>query len=102
LVVQRWCRRKESLGKVGEARRGPKRSLASVHRGSSRSEAQQPSEWPPTGCLQGILQETQGISTGSLLTSTGCPTVGDLGDGEVMEWYGGAGMMEMELVMAQG
>jgi len=93
--VQRWCRRKESLGKVGEARRGPKRSLASVHRGSLRSEAQQPSEWPPTGCLQGILQETQGISTGSLLTSTGCPTVGALGDGEAMEWYGGAGMMEM-------
>ena len=54
-----WCRRKESLGKVGEARRGPQRSLASVHKGSSRSEAQQPSEWPPTWCLQGILQETQ-------------------------------------------
>ena len=56
-----WCGRKERLGKVGEARRGPQRSSASVHRGSSRSEAQQPSEWPPTGCLQGILQETQGF-----------------------------------------
>ena len=43
-----------------------------------------------------------GISTGSLLTSTGCSTVGVLGDGGVMEWYGWIGKMEMELVMAQG
>ena len=57
--MQMGWRRKESVGKVGEARRGPQGSLASVHKGSSRSEAQQPSEWPPTGCLQGILQETQ-------------------------------------------
>ena len=41
-------------------------------------------------------------STGSLLTYTGCPTVGVLGDGEVMERYGWIGKMEMELVMAQG
>ena len=40
-------------------------------------------------------------STGSLLTSTGCSTMGVLGDGEVMERYGWIGKMEMELVMAQ-
>ena len=28
--------------------------------------------------------------------------MGVLGDGEVMEWYGWMGKMEMELVMAQG
>ena len=28
--------------------------------------------------------------------------MGVLGDGEVMEWYGWIGKMEMELVMAQG
>ena len=43
-------------------------------------------------------------STGNLLTSAGCSTVGVLGDGEVMEWYGWIGKMEMEMepVMAQG
>ena len=40
-------------------------------------------------------------STGNLLTSTGCYTVGVLGDGEVMERYGRIGKMEMDLVMAQ-
>ena len=41
-------------------------------------------------------------STGSLLASTRCSTMGVLGDGEVMERYGWIGKMEMELVMAQG
>ena len=40
---------KESMGKVRMARGGPKGSLASVHRVSSRSDAQQPSVWAPTG-----------------------------------------------------
>ena len=43
-----------------------------------------------------------GISTGSLLTSTGCSTVGVLGDGGVEEIYGWIGRMKRELVMAQG
>ena len=43
-----------------------------------------------------------GISTGSLLTSTGCPTVGVLGNGGVKELYGWMGMMKEELEMAYG
>ena len=43
-----------------------------------------------------------GISTGSLLTSTGFSTVGVLGDGGVEELYGWIGRMKRELVMAQG
>ena len=43
-----------------------------------------------------------GISTGSLLTSTGCSTVGVLGDGGVEELYGWIGRVQRELVMAQG
>ena len=42
------------------------------------------------------------ISTGSLLTSTGCSTVGVLGDGGVEELYGWISRMKRELVMAQG
>ena len=43
-----------------------------------------------------------GISTGSLLTSTGCSVVGVLGDGGVEELYGWIGRMERELMMARG
>ena len=43
-----------------------------------------------------------GISTGSLLTSTGCPTVRVLGDGGVKELYGWIGKMKEELEMAYG
>ena len=50
---------KESMGKVRMARGGPRGSLASVHRSLPRSDAQQPSLQASTGCLQGILQETQ-------------------------------------------
>ena len=41
------------------------------------------------------------ISTGSLLTSTGCSAIGVFGDGGVKERYGWIGKMDMELVMAQ-
>ena len=51
----------ESLGTVRGARRGPRGSLASVHRSLQRSGARQPSLQASTGCLQGILQETQGF-----------------------------------------
>ena len=43
-----------------------------------------------------------GISTGSLLTSTGCPTVGVLGNGGVKELYGWMSKMKEELEMAYG
>ena len=43
-----------------------------------------------------------GISTGSLLPSTGCSAVGVLGDGGVKELYGRIGRMKRELEMAQG
>ncbi|MCY6525005.1 hypothetical protein, partial [Actinobacillus pleuropneumoniae] len=43
-----------------------------------------------------------GISTGSLLTSTGCAMVGVLGDGVVEEWYGWMGKVKVEFVVAQG
>ena len=43
-----------------------------------------------------------GISTGSLLPSTGCSTVGVLGDGGVNELYGWICRMRGELVMAYG
>ena len=43
-----------------------------------------------------------GISTGSLLTSTGCSTVGVLGDGGVKELCGWIGKMKEELEMAYG
>ena len=52
---------KESMGKVRMARRGPRGSLASVHRSLPRLDAQQPSLQASTGSLQGILQETQGF-----------------------------------------
>ena len=42
-----------------------------------------------------------GVSTGSLCNSTGYLAVEVLGDGEVLEWCGRIGEMEMELVMAQ-
>ena len=42
------------------------------------------------------------ISTGSLLTFTGCSVVGVLGDGGVKELYGWIGKMKEELVMAYG
>ena len=57
--MQRWFEGKESLGKVRGARRGPRGSLASVHRIQQRLGARQPSLQASTGCLQGILQETQ-------------------------------------------
>ena len=43
-----------------------------------------------------------GISTGSLLTSTGCSAVGVLGDGGVKELCGWIGKMKEELVMTYG
>ena len=43
-----------------------------------------------------------GISTGSLLTSTGCSAGGVLDDGGVKELYGWIGKMKEELVMAYG
>ena len=43
-----------------------------------------------------------GIPTGSLLTSTGCSTVGVLGDGGVKELYRWIGKMKEELVMPYG
>ena len=43
-----------------------------------------------------------GISTGSLLTSTGCSTVGVFGDGGVKELCGWIGKMKEELVMTYG
>lgn len=46
---------KESMGKVRGARRGPRGSLASVHRSLPCSDAQQPSLQASTGSLQGIL-----------------------------------------------
>ena len=52
---------KESMGKVKGARRGPKGSLASVYRSLQHLDARQPSLQAPTGCLKGILQETQGF-----------------------------------------
>ena len=91
---------KESMGKVRMARGGPRGSLASVHRSLPRSDAQQPSLQASTGSLQGSYRKLRG-STGSLCNSTGCSIVGVLGDGEVMEWCGRIGEMEMEQVMAQ-
>ena len=86
--MQRWCRGKESLGKVREAKGGPKGSLASVHRSSSRSDAQQPSVWAPTGCLQGILQETQGfLQEVYKLLQDDLPRVFEV----MMEWWNGMG-----------
>jgi len=43
-----------------------------------------------------------GISTGSLLTSTGCSAIRILGDGGVNELDGWIGRMRGELVMAYG
>ena len=43
-----------------------------------------------------------GISTGSLLTSTGCSAVRVLGDGGVKELYGWMGKMKEELERAYG
>ena len=57
--MQRWCEGRESLGKVRRARRGPRGSLASVHRSLQRSGARQPSLQASTRSLQGILQETK-------------------------------------------
>jgi len=57
--VQGWFERKESLGKVRRARRGSRGSLTSFHRSPQHSGAWQLSLQAPTGCLQGILQETR-------------------------------------------
>ena len=59
--MQEWFEWKESMDKDKGARRGPRGSLASVHRSLPRSDAQQPSLQASTGSLQGILQETQGF-----------------------------------------
>ena len=50
---------KEGLGKVRRTLRGSRGSLTWFHRSPQRSGARQPSLQASTGCLQGILQETQ-------------------------------------------
>ena len=99
--MQRWCEGKEILGKVRGARRGPRGSLASVHRSPQRSGARQPSLQASTGCLQGILQETQEFYRKSANFYRMCCSW-SLGDGGVEEWYEWMGKVKEEFVMAQG
>ena len=84
-------------GKHGQGQDGQGRSLSV----SSIS----PQKSTTFGCsateFAGFYRKSAGDSTGSLCNSTGCSTVGVLGDGEVLEWCGRIGEMEMELVMAQ-
>jgi hypothetical protein len=56
-----WMEKEGKRGAGWEAKWGPYGPLASIHGGFPHAEAQQPRERPPTGCLQGILQETQGF-----------------------------------------